>query len=118
MGYNPPNATNPGYSSSVVNGQLVPVFTLSALRPSQAAAPYYRGSGAKPPTLAGYGFNALGPGGMASGGVVGTGIGGGGVGASMITNPFDPRQSSVVWAMAFLLVGIVGLRYIHFAPAS
>lgn len=108
MGYNPPNVTNPMYGSSVVNGQLVSNYTWSAMKPSQAAAPYYVGNGVKPRTLMGFG--------MGSSGLAGTGIGGGGGSAASmdaIAAPWSPRASPVPWAIGFLIIGILGLRHIH-----
>lgn len=109
MAYNPPNVTNPAYGSSVVNGQLVNNFTWSAMKPSQAAAPYYQGNGAKPRTLMGYGMGVTGP--------AGTGIGGGGYASGAANDasaqPWNPQKSPVPWAIAFLIVGILGLRHVH-----
>lgn len=112
--YNPPNVVNPSYGSSVVNGQLVSNYTWSAMKPSQAAAPYYTGNGVKPRTLLGFG---AGNGGLT--GIAGTGVGGGAI-AGMTdagSNPWDPRASSVPWAIAFLIIGILGLRHVHWSGA-
>lgn len=106
--YNPPNVTNPMYGSSVVNGQLVPNYTWAAMKPAQAAAPYWQGNGAKPRTLMGYGMGQTGP--------AGTGIGGGGTltdGGDASADPFSLQKSPVIWAVAFLIVGILGLRHVH-----
>ena len=109
MAYNPPNVINPAYGSSVVNGQLVTNYTWSAMKPSQAAAPYWQGNGVKPRTLMGFG--------MGSTGQAGAGIGGGGSmvsdGGSAGAMPWSPRYSPVPWAIAFILIGILGLRHIH-----
>lgn len=110
MAYNPPNVTNPAYGSSVVNGQLVTNYTWSAMKPSQAAAPYYQGNGVKPRTLMGYGAGRA--------GLAGTGIGGGGTGSmddggDAAAAPWNPKVSPVPWAIAFLVVGILGLRHVH-----
>jgi hypothetical protein len=106
--YNPPNVTNPMYGSSVVNGQLVPNYTWSAMKPSQAAAPYWQGNGSKPRTLMGYGMGPT--------GAAGTGIGGGGgtfPSGDAVDAPWSIRHSPVPWAIAFLVVGILGLRHVH-----
>lgn len=107
--YNPPNVTNPAYGSSVVNGQLVTNYTWSAMKPSQAAAPYWQGNGSKPRTLMGYG--------MGTTGQAGVGIGGGGSASpgayDAVAQPWHPRYSPVPWAIGFLVVGILGLRHIH-----
>lgn len=108
-GYDATLPDNTLYSSKVINGQLVPVFTARGMFPSQAAAPYMYGNGSKPATLAGFSPSA-------GSGVVNmtTGIGGGAafdMGAPGAE--WDPRTSPTVWALVFLLVGFVGLRHIH-----
>lgn len=110
MAYNPPNVTNPAYGSSVVNGQLVNNYTWSAMKPSQAAAPYYAGNGMKPRTLMGYGMGRT--------GLAGSAMGGGGAsyssgGGDAVAMPWSPRYSPVPWAIGFLIVGILGLRHVH-----
>lgn len=106
--YNPPNVLNPSYGSSVVNGQLVTNYTMSALKPSQAAAPYWQGNGSKPRTLMGYGMGSTGQ-------AAGAGIGGGGVLTSSDAGaaPWSFQSSPVPWAIIFLVVGILGLRHVH-----
>jgi hypothetical protein len=103
---NSPNNTS--YSSSVVNGQLVPNFTQRGMFPSQAAAPYWYGNGSKPATLAG--FSPLMGGMSPASGITGTGIGGGSLD---ISNPWSPTESPLPWAIGFLIVGFLGLRHIH-----
>lgn len=101
-------ANNTLYGSSVVNGQLVPNFTWRAMAPSQAAAPYWYGNGSKPATLAGFGSN---PSVLSSA----SGVGGGSLSVSpgAVDNPWSLRESPVPWAILFLVVGVLGLRYIH-----
>lgn len=100
---------NPMYASSVINGQLVPVFTYRGVFPSQAAAPYWYGNGAKPRTLAGF-QAATTP--LSS--AAGLGVGGGPIdGGAAASAPFDPKSSPTLWAIAFLIVGMVGLHQVH-----
>lgn len=105
-------ANNTLYGSSVVNGQLVSNFTWRAMLPSQAAAPYWYGNGSKPATLAG--FSApVGANVMSSAAGSGVGIGGGDLSAAAGESPFDARLSPTVWAIGFLIIGLLGLRHIH-----
>lgn len=101
----------PAYGSAGINDQLVPVFTLSAFAPGQAQAPTYSGGLKSPPTLA-Y------PTGLSQVGYPVGDTGGTGnlnsVASNAAANPWSPTQSPVVMAIAFLLVGIIGLRIIHF----
>lgn len=108
-GFNGALPNNSSYSSSVVNGQLVPVYTMRGMFPSQAAAPYYYGNGAKPATLAGYST-----GGSAVSSVnMTTGIGGGPSGDDAGAAPWNLQVSPTGWAIAFLVIGFLGLRHIH-----
>lgn len=100
-----PNSTL--YGSSVVNGQLVPNATFRQMFPSQAAAPYMYGNGAKPATLAGFAPRMGAPLSAASGD--GIGIGGG----PYEGNPWSPTDSPLPWAIGFLIIGFIGLRHIH-----
>ena len=98
------------YGSSVVNGQLVPTLTFRQVFPSQAAAPYFYGNGSKPATLAGFA-----PTGGIGGGPIST-ASGNGVGfadSAYDGNPWSPTASPLPWAIAFLLIGFIGLRHIH-----
>lgn len=101
-------ANNTNYGSSVVNGQLVSNYTMRAMYPQQAAAPYFYGNGSKPATLAGFAPNSTL---SLSSGV--TGIGGGPVAEEAGENPWNPFKSPTPWAIAFLVVGLIGLRQIH-----
>lgn len=108
-GYDNTLPDNSAYSSKVINGQLVSVYTTRGMFPSQAAAPYYYGNGSKPATLAG--FSTVG---AASNAVnMTTGIGGGLSGDDAAANPWDLRSGPTLWAIAFLIVGFLGLRHIH-----
>jgi|SRR5882672_10548051 len=107
---NQPNSTL--YGSSVVNGQLVANATTRQIFPSQAAAPYMYGNGSKPATLAGFAPGMGTPLSLAAGD--GIGIGGG---PGVSDNPWHPTQSPVIWAIAFLIIGFVGLRHVHWRAA-
>lgn len=108
-GYDNTLPDNAAYGSKVINGQLTNVFTMRAMAPSQAAAPYMYGNGSKPATLAGFSPSM----GTARGGVVNmtTGIGGGPIDDG--SSPWDARTSPTAWAIAFLIIGFLGLRHIH-----
>lgn len=96
---------HPLYGSSVTNGQLVSNFTMTAMFPKQAAAPYMYGNGSKPATLAGFsagGANVM----AANSGMIGGG-------PTVSSGPFDIQNSPVIWAILFLVVGFIGLRSIH-----
>lgn len=111
-GYDATLPDNSSYSSKVINGQLVPVFTMRGMFPSQAAAPYYYGNGAKPATLAG--FSTAGSARQSVN--MTTGIGGGPSGGSSAAAgaaPWNLQVSPTGWAVAFLVIGFLGLRHIH-----
>jgi hypothetical protein len=99
----------PSYGSMGANDQLVPVFTASSLFPTQAQAPTFSGGLKSPPTLAyptglqqvGYPLNS-------DGGTMTQ------TSSAAASDPFNPRKSPVLWAIGFLLIGIIGLRKIHF----
>jgi hypothetical protein len=105
-GYNATQTDNAAYGSKVINSQLVNVYTVRALSPSQAAAPYWYGNGSKPPTLAGYSA-AKTPVTMANA------VGGGSLATSGDAGLLDMQNSPAMWAVIFLVVGFVGLRHIH-----
>ena len=108
-GFNATLPDNTLYGSKVINGNNVSVFTMRALAPSQAAAPYMYGNGSKPATLAGFSP------GMGSSTLINTttGIGGGPSSGDAAVAPWDLRVSPSAWAIAFLIIGFVGLRHIH-----
>lgn len=92
------------YGSAPVNGQLVPELMGQQIFPGNAFVPYYQGRGAYTPTLP----PPVSFGGSHDGWTTG------------ITNadeaagdPFNPVKSPVIWAAAALVVGILGLRHIH-----
>lgn len=90
-----------------VNDQLTLGYPMSAFFPTQAQAPTFSGGMKTPPTLA-Y------PTGLSQ---VGYPVGGGGINdmtTAAVAAPFSPKASPVLWAVAFLLLGVWGLRHIHF----
>ncbi len=87
------------YGSDVINGQLVPVFQKQALSSGNAVGPMYGGTGASPQTIP-PGANQ-----SASSGTAGAAAAGGA--------PWDPRVSPLPVLIVMLLVGVLGLRFIH-----
>ncbi len=86
-------APMPGNGSLVVNGQIVGVPMGNQFFPSLAMAPFYRGNGQPPPTIPiNYGAST---------------------GTNGMLNASSPTQGPVFIAVAALIVGILGLRYIH-----
>lgn len=88
------------YGTRMVNNQLVPELMSGQVFPSAAYVPYYAGRGAPTPTLPG----------------VVTGDSGGNVvyqASDAGSAPWDPQKSPVVWAIAFIIIGWMGLRWIH-----
>ncbi len=101
------------YSTLAVDGKQVPVYTRPGIVPARWAQQTTiagRGQGDGPTIArggdgAGYGYS-----GNASGG---SGIVNGDQAAEAGADPFNPQKSPVVWAMIFLVVGLLGLRYVH-----
>lgn len=96
------------YGSQPVNGQLVPELTNTQIFPSQAYVPYMQGRGAATPTLPP-------PVSWFSGGgnPYTTGLETSGTASQAAAEPFNPVKSPVLWALVFLVVGILGLRHVH-----
>jgi len=82
-----------------VNNQIVPSPMTSAYFPDQSQFPYFKGSGQGPATVP---LNYM-------GGASGTS----GEAANATALPFSLQHSPVIWAIIFLVVGVAGLRYIH-----
>ena len=80
-----------------VNSQLVPVPMSSAFYPSAASAPFYRGSGQPPLTIPMQGMQSAGD--MAA--------------QNAAANPWSFSASPLPIAVIALIVGLLGLRYIH-----
>lgn len=96
------------YGSQPVNGQLVPELTSTQVFPSAAYVPYMQGRGAATPTLPP-------PTSWFSGGQnpYTTGLEVSGTAAEAASEPFNPVKSPVLWALGFLVIGILGLRHVH-----
>ena len=93
-----------GNGSLVVNGQIVPVPMGSQFFPSMASAPFFKGSGQPPPTVpVSFNGNQMG----SSGGGIDA------VANRAASNPWSFTQSPVIIALAALVIGLLGLRYIH-----
>jgi hypothetical protein len=89
-----------GNGSLVVNGQIVPVPMSGQFFPPLASAPFYKGSGQPPPTVPlNYMPNAQSMNSAA--------------GQQAAANPFSFVQSPLIIAVAALVIGLLGLRYIH-----
>ena len=81
-----------------VNSQLIPVPMSNAFYPSYASAPFYKGSGQPPPTIP---LNY-----MSRNGTDYTS-------QMAANNPFSFTQSPLIIAVAALVIGLLGLRYVH-----
>jgi len=79
------------------NSQLVPVPMSGAFYPGMASAPFYKGGGQPPPTVP---LNYL-------GGATDN------MAAAAAANPFSFANSPLPIALAGLIIGIMGLRYVH-----
>ena len=86
-----------GQGSLAVNNQLLVAPNSEAFFPSSATYPYFRGSGQGPATI---------PLDMVN-------YGGGSAASAATANPFSPTQSPLWIAIIALVVGLLGLRYIH-----
>jgi hypothetical protein len=92
-----------GNGSLVTNGQIVPVPMTGQYFPSMASAPFYTGNGQPPPTVP---INF-----MSGAGSMGSSQAGNAPSAA--SDPFSFTQSPLIMSIIFLVVGIAGLRYIH-----
>lgn len=91
-----PNGPN---GSLVTNGQIIPSPMDSAYFPEMASAPFYRGNGQPPPTVP---LNFVSSANMVD------------QSANMAaSDPFNFTQSPVIIAILALVIGILGLRYVH-----
>ena len=81
-----------------VNSQLIPAPMASAFYPGAAEMPIYRGSGQAPPTVPLNYMSASGSDAKA---------------IAAASNPWSPIDSPLPWAIGALVVGMLGLRYIH-----
>lgn len=96
------------YGSQPVNGQLVPELTATQMFPSQAYVPYMQGRGAATPTLPP-------PTSWFSGGQnpYTTGLDANSTASEAGAEPFNPVKSPLWWALGFLVIGVLGLRHVH-----
>lgn len=96
------------YGSQPINGQLVPELTATQMFPSQAYVPYAQGRGSATPTLPP-------PVSFFNGGhnPYTTGLETSSEASQAAGDPFNPTVSPVLWALGFLIIGILGLRYVH-----
>jgi len=122
------------YSTLSSNNLLQPVFTRSGLHPPHFALQTQfrgRGTGMGPTVAAGYdsphvrGTAPGGPGGSAMlssmsmmGGADNSDSGSSGpanlaAADAAAADPFNPMISPTMWAVLFLVVGLLGLRYVH-----
>ncbi len=91
------------YGSAPINGQLVPELTSTQIFPSSAYVPYYQGRGAYTPTLPPPVSFVTGSDGWSTGMQPN----------EAMQDPFNPVKSPVLWAVAFLVIGVLGLRHVH-----
>jgi hypothetical protein len=89
-----------GNGSMVVNGQIVPVPMIGQFFPPLASAPFYKGQGQPPPTVP---LNYM-PGAAAMNSASSQ---------QAASNPMSFVQSPLIIAVAALVIGLLGLRYIH-----
>ncbi len=87
------------YGSRIVNGQLVPVLEWQALASGNAVGPVFGGGPAYPATIP--------P--NASGGPMRSSQ----AAQAASSNPFSFRSSPVPLLLIMLIVGVLGLRYVH-----
>jgi hypothetical protein len=89
-----------GNGSMVVNGQILPVPMSGQFFPPLASAPFYKGQGQPPPTVP---LNYM----QGSSGMNDASA------KAAADNPFSFVQSPLVIAVGALVIGLLGLRYIH-----
>lgn len=100
------------YGSDGINDQLVPVKTWDAFSP-RGYGPMMVAAPSISPTLPPFLGNATGTPGAAGSAVMGGDQANVNAAAQAAAQPFNLRLSPVVWALGFLLVGLVGLRVVH-----
>lgn len=86
-----------GNGTLVTNGQMTMAPMSSAFYPSMASSPFYKGNGQGPPTVPlSYMSNSQNQ-----------------FVSTAMANPFSFTMSPLIMALAALVIGLVGLRYIH-----
>lgn len=88
-----------GNGSLITNGQLVPAPMSGAFYPSAGFAPFYKGNGQGPPTVP---VSFMG---QSSGSTA--------MASNAVSNPLNFAVSPTVMALLALIIGLLGLRYIH-----
>lgn len=83
------------YGSATVNGQLVPVFKWNAFASGNATGPVYGGGPASPATI---------PPNASSGSASAS---------TAASAPFNVKSSPILLLLVMLVVGVLGLRFIH-----
>lgn len=89
------------YGSRSVNGQLIPVIEWAALASGNAVGPQFGGGPASPATIPPNGSGGGMRNSMAS------------VNGSAAAQPFSFKNSPVPLLIIMLIVGMLGLRYVH-----
>lgn len=89
-----------GNGSYVTNGQIIAAPMGGQFFPTTAAYPAYKGNGQPPPTIP---INYM------SGG----GYSGSTLSATAAANPLNFQLSPVIMALLALIIGLAGLRWIH-----
>jgi hypothetical protein len=111
------------YSSMPINGVMQPVYEAPGIRPGAAIQPVYKGRGTgSPPSISNYAnsFDPYAGGGSAGFNDMASGSGSGNGPANMgqadiaASDPYNLVESPVLWACIFLVVGLLGLRYVIF----
>lgn len=93
----PPVQVNNG--SLITNGQLVPAPMMGAFYPASGFAPFYKGNGQPPPTVP-ISF-------------MGQSSGSSALASTAVSNPLNFSLSPTMMALIALIIGLLGLRYIH-----
>lgn len=91
-----PNGSN---GSMTVNGQIIPAPMSPSYFPELASAPFYRGNGQPPPTVP---LNFVSSANMFDQSA-----------NAAAADPWNITQSPVIIALAALIIGLLGLRFIH-----
>lgn len=93
-----------GPDTAVVNGQRVPLFQRDAFSPRSYVPVAPQGVAQQYPTLPGIVGNPMG---NEAGNATGA-----------LQSPFSFRDSPLPWAILFLVVGLLGLRFVHWGSLT